>query len=254
MIATAWPRARFAAGLAAAILFASGAHAQHKEKLSKTCEIPERVSETAVPLPHTAQRLKDGAPVRIVALGSSSTKGSGGSGPGAAWPAQLETALAKRLPGVRIAVVNKGELRQSVPQMLERLQKDVLAEKPSLVIWEAGTSEAARHADIDGFTSDLMDGIDRLAEAGTDILLMDMQYARNTARIINFQPYVDALGRVGVMRDIFVFPRYDIMRDWVENEQVSFEGQSRGDAVKTADQVYACLAGILAELLARSLR
>jgi hypothetical protein len=56
------------------------------------------------------------------------------------------------------------------------------------------------------------------------------------------------------MRDIFVFPRYDIMRDWVENEQVSFEGQSRGDAVKTADQVYACLARILAELLARSLK
>jgi hypothetical protein len=81
-----------------------------------------------------------------------------------------------------------------------------------------------------------------------------MQYARNTARIINFQPYVDALGRVGVMRDIFVFPRYDIMRDWVENEQVTFEGQSQGDAVKTADQVYACLAKFLAELLVRSLK
>jgi hypothetical protein len=82
---------------------------------------------------------------------------------------------------------------------------------------------------------------------------MDMQYARDTARIINFQPYVDAMGRSGMMRNIFVFPRYDIMRDWVENEQVTFENQHRADAIKTADVVYACLGKLLAELLANSL-
>ena len=240
--------------LAATILFAPGAHAQHKDKLSKNCQVPPWVSETNVPLPYSMRRVKREKQLRIVALGSSSTKGSGGSGPAAAWPAQLEAALAKRLPGITVTVVNKAELRQSVPDMLARLDKDVLAEKPSLVIWEAGTNEAVRGGDVDLLIQDLLAGVDRIAAAKTDVMLMDMQYARNTARIINFQPYVDALGRAGVMRDIFVFPRYDIMRDWVENEQVSFEGQSQGDAVKTADQVYACLAKFLAELLVRSLK
>lgn len=253
---TIMSRLIFGAGLAVllALAPASGGFAETKEKLSKRCDVPAWVAETKVPLPYTAQRLKREKQVKIVALGSSSTMGSGGSGPAAAWPAQLETALAKQLPGAKVTVLNKGELRQSVPQMLARLDKDVLAEKPSLVIWEAGTNEAVRHVDIDTLISDLMAGIDRLVAAKTDIILMDMQYARNTARIINFQPYVDAVGRAGVMRDIFVFPRYDVMRDWVENEQVTFDGQSQGDAVKTADQVYSCLGKFMAELLANSLK
>lgn len=244
----------FVAALAATILFAPGAQAQHKDKLSKNCQVPPWVTETKVSLPYTMRRMKREKQVRIVALGSSSTKGSGGSGAAAAWPAQLEAALAKRLPGIAVTVVNKAELRQSVPDMLARIDRDVIAEKPSLVIWEAGTNEAVRGGDVDLLISGLLAGIDRFVEARMDVMLMDMQYARNTARIINFQPYVDALGRTGVMRDVFVFPRYDTMRDWVENEQVTFEGQSQGDAVKTADQVYACLATFLADLLAYSLK
>ena len=247
-------RAWIAAAAVATILFLPEAQAQPKDKLSKNCQVPHWVGETAIPLPHSQLRLKRERRLKVVALGSSSTKGSGGSGPSAAWPAQLEAALTRRLPGVAVTVVNKAELRQSVPDMLARLDKDVLAEKPSLVIWEAGTNEAVRGGDIDLLTQGLLAGIDRIAGSKMDVMMMDMQYARNTARIINFQPYVDALGRVGVMRDIFVFPRYDIMRDWVENEQVTFEGQSQGDAVKTADQVYACLAKFLAELLAHSLK
>lgn len=176
------------AALAAAVLFAPAAHAQHKDKLSKHCEVPPWVAETNVPLPNAMRRAKREKQVKIVALGSSSTKGSGGSGPAAAWPAQLEAALARRLPNVKVTVVNKAELRQSVPDMLARLDKDVLAEKPSLVIWEAGTNEAVRGGDVDLLTQGLLAGIDRIAAARMDVMMMDMQYARNTARIINFQP------------------------------------------------------------------
>jgi acyl-CoA thioesterase I len=241
----------------AAIVLALAAHpalAQHREPLSKNCQVPEAVSETTVPLRHTARMLQRDKAIRIVALGSSSTLGSGGSGAGAAWPAQLEASLAKRLPEAKVTVVNKGLMRQSVPQMLERLETDVLAEKPALVIWEAGTSEAVRGAEVDTLISGLLAGIDRVAKAKTDIILMDMQYARDTARIINFQPYVDAVERAAAMRSIYLFPRYDIMREWVDNEQVTFEGQSKAEAVKTADQVYSCLGKFLAEIIVNSLK
>ena len=248
------PRAWIVAAVAATILCLPEAQAEPKDKLSKNCQVPAWVTETSVSLPHAQRRLKREKQVRIVALGSSSTKGSGGSGPMAAWPAQLEAALARRLPGITVTVVNKGELRQSVPDMLARIEQDVLAEKPALVIWEAGTSEAVRGGDVDVLTQGLLAGIDRIAETKTDVMLMDMQYARSTARIINFQPYVDAMGRAATMRNLFVFPRHDIMREWVENDQVAFAGKSQGDAVKTADQVYACLAKFIAELLANSLK
>ena len=240
--------------LLAVIVGAPAAQAEPKEKLNKKCQVPTSIAETTIPLPNAQRSLKQEMQLKIVALGSSSTMGSGGSGPNAAWPAQLAATLAKHFPAAKITVVNKAEMRQSVPQMLARLDKDVLAEKPSMVIWEAGTSEAVRHTDIDAFIADLLLGIDRLTSNKIDVVLMDMQYARDTARIINFQPYVDAMGRTGSMRNIFVFPRYDIMRDWVENEQVSFENKERAEAVKTADVVYACLGKLMAELLANSLK
>ena len=243
-----------ALALVAIVVAPSALQAEPKEKLSKMCQVPHWVGETNIHLPNAQRSVRRDKQLKIVALGSSSTMGSGGSGPDAAWPAQLASTLAKRMPAAKIMVVNKAEMRQSVPQMLARLDKDVLAEKPSLVIWEAGTSEAVRHADIDGFTADLLLGIDRLANNKIDVVLMDMQYARDTARIINFQPYVDAIGRTGMMRNTFVFPRYDLMRDWVENEQVSFEHLARADAMKTADLVYSCLGKILGELLSNSFK
>jgi acyl-CoA thioesterase-1 len=254
MMNRAWRNAAAAAALLATVVVPSTPQAEPKEKLSKLCQVPGWIAETTLPLPNAQRSLRREKQIKIVALGSSSTMGSGGSGPDAAWPAQLAAALAKRMPAVKITVVNKAEMRQSVPQMLARLDSDVLAEKPSMVIWEAGTSEAVRRADIDAFTADLLLGIDRLANNKIDVVLMDMQYARDTARIINFQPYVDAIGRTGMMRNTYVFPRYDIMRDWVENEQVSFEHQGRAEAVKTADVVYACLGKLLGELLANSLK
>jgi lysophospholipase L1-like esterase len=242
------------AALAAAILVAPCAQADQKQKLNKICPVPQWIAETQLPLPNVRRAVRRDKQLKIVVIGSSSTMGSGGSGPEAAWPAQLATALAKRLPAAKVTVVNKAEMRQSVPQMLARFDKDVLAEKPSLVIWEAGTNEAARHADIDTLIADLQVGIDRLLNNKIDVVMMDMQYARDTARIINFQPYVDAIGRLSTMRDVFVFPRYDTMRGWVENEQITFGSQSKEEAVETADTVYACLGTLVAELLASNLK
>lgn len=248
---------RWGAALALTAAIVAGTPAQAadpKDKLSKHCPVPQWVAETKLTLPNVQRGLRRDKQIRIVAIGSSSTMGSGGSGPEASWPAQLSAALAKRLPAVRVSVVNKAEMRQSVPQMLARFDRDVLAEKPTLVIWEAGTNEAARHADIDTMIADLQVGIDRLLTNKIDVMMMDMQYARDTARIINFQPYVDAMGRLSTMRDVFVFPRYDTMRSWVENEQISFEGATKTEAIKTADSVYACLGTLVAELLATSLK
>ena len=244
-----------AAGVA--VLFLAGlgatARAEVKEPLSKACVVPDWVAEAAIALPKAKAQLEATNGLKIVALGSSSTLGSGGSGPAAAWPARLEAELRQLLPQTRVTVINKGLMQQTVPQMLARLEKDVIAERPALVIWEAGTSEAVRGVEIDTFTTELLAGIDRLLEHDIDVVLMDMQYAKNTARLINFQPYVDAVERAAAMRDVFVFPRYDIMRDWVENEQVHFGEQTSSEAVATADQVYACLAKYLAALIVQGL-
>src|SRR6476469_1603843 len=60
------------------------------------------------PLAHVAQQLADRMPVKIVALGSSSTLGYGASAPAAAYPSRRAEDLAARLPGRQITVLNRG--------------------------------------------------------------------------------------------------------------------------------------------------
>lgn len=210
------------------------------------CEVSPDLMPDSGPFPHARAAMDKDHRLKIVALGSSSTLGLGASNSQAAWPARLQAVLTARLPGTDVRVVNRGLARQTAVQMLDRIDSDVLSEKPSLVIWETGTAEAVRGAAIDEFTDALLTGVDRLSAAGVDVILMDTQYSRSTAEIINFEPYVAAIDQVAAMRDIDRFPRYAIMRYWVDNDRFQFADMSGGVAKKTADQVYDCLGHLLA--------
>ncbi len=222
--------------------------------LPAVCQVPDELLTDSSPLPNTAKQLRAQRQIKIVALGSSSTLGMGASGPEAAYPARLEVALKAHLPGTTIQVINKGMSRQSARQMIDRLVSDVLSERPSLVVWETGTAEAVRGAEVDDFMSALLTGVDKMSEAGIDVLLLDTQYSRSTARIINFQPYVDAIGQVAGMRDLVLFPRYLIMRLWVDEDRFSFADKSPAETRKVADQIYDCLGLLLARSIAKTLK
>lgn len=222
--------------------------------IPQQCAVPDELLLDSSPLLHATKQLRQNRRLKVVALGSSSTLGMGATGPDAAYPARLEAILGQHFPGASIQVVNKGVSRQSAKQMLERLTSDVLAEKPALVIWETGTAEAVRGAELDEFMHALLVGVDKMAESGIDVVLMDTQYSRSTARIINFQPYVDAINQVAGMRDLVIFPRYQVMRLWVDEERFSFADKNPAEARKVADQIYDCLARLLARSIGKGLK
>src|ERR671935_1418436 len=60
------------------------------------------------PLPRIARRLAAGKPLKIVALGSSSTFGAGASTSAASYPSRLAEELARLVPGSDIKVINRG--------------------------------------------------------------------------------------------------------------------------------------------------
>ncbi|HJS31316.1 MAG TPA: SGNH/GDSL hydrolase family protein [Alphaproteobacteria bacterium] len=239
--------------LAALTIAATGNVARADKDLADSCHKPAWLEGDQAYLPHASKRVKQAGRLRVVALGSSSTVGTGGSGAAAAWPAGLQHELTQRLPGVEVSVLNKALQRQSVRQMVDRMTTDVEAERPDLVIWEAGTSEAVRGIDPESLASGLLEGIDRLTQRGIDVILMDMQYARPTARVINFDPYVEALSQAGLIRNVYVFARHAVMREWIEDEYVDFSEKQGKEAVVLADRVYACIAQLLADVIAASI-
>src|SRR4051794_39618703 len=85
-------------------------------------------------LPHLRAALTARTEGLIVALGSSSTQGVMASDIAHTYPAILQAALNAALPTAHVAVINRGIGGQDAPEELARLDVDVIAVRPQLVI------------------------------------------------------------------------------------------------------------------------
>ena len=213
------------------------------------CEVPPDLLEVSVRLPHLAERLAKRQPVTIVAIGGGSTKGAAAGDPDRAYPHRLQLALAAYYPDVPIAVVNKGVPRQSTQEMVERFPTDVIAEDPILVVWETGISDAVRGIEIDDFAAALQAGIDEVKNRAIDIVLVDMQFSRRTSTVINFEQYLNALHRVGDLNEVYLFPRFEMMRYWSEQNVFDFDEVAEPERARLAAKVYDCIGRLLAQTI-----
>ena len=92
----------------------------------QTCSAPSELIQLEQLLVRTATRIAEGEPIRIVALGSSSTAGFGASSVSRSYPSRLEFELRSLLPGRDVVVINRGINGQDDKEMLARLQRGVL--------------------------------------------------------------------------------------------------------------------------------
>jgi hypothetical protein len=213
------------------------------------CEVPGELMKVDAKLPQLAQRLKSGGPIKIVAIGGASTAGWAAGSPDLAYPQRMRQALAQWYPAVSISLVNKSLPHQTAEQMLARFPHDVLAEHPVLVIWETGTSDAVRGVDVDDFAATLQSGIDALAVHSIDLILVDLQFSHQTDAVIDLGSYLDAMHRVGDVKDIYVFPRFAMMRYWSEQGVFDLDGVQKNARTALANRVYQCLGRKLADAI-----
>jgi len=210
------------------------------------CAAPEELMHIDDKLPRLAERLHANEPVKIVAIGGASTTGLAAGSSELAYPHRLQEILARLYPSSPIAVVNRGIPRQTAQQMLERFPTDVIPEDPVLVIWETGTTDAVRGVGVDDFAAALQTGIDELKARSIDIMLVDMQFSHSTVTVIDFEGYLNALHRVGDVNDVNVFPRFEMMRYWSEQNVFNFDGVAKDERAGLAAKVYDCIARKLA--------
>jgi len=214
------------------------------------CRVPEELIQDDPRLPLTAARLKSDQPLTIVVIGGSSTVGEAAGSAAAAYPHQLEEALHRLYPKASIAVINKGEKRQTAKQMIDRFARDVLPAKPALVIWEVGIIDAVNGTDLDAFAAALQDGLAELRQKDIEVMLIDMQYSPATASVINFGPYLDTLRQTADLTDTYVFRRYDVMEYWSDTGVFQLTDVPRNRSPKLAARIYECVGERLAEAIA----
>jgi acyl-CoA thioesterase I len=204
------------------------------------------------PLPHTAQRLASGEPIKIVALGSSSTYGAGASTPAAAYPSRLAEELATHFPGHEFTVLNRGVNGEDITDMLARLETAVIAERPDLVLWQVGTNSVLRDIALAPHVAELHDGLARLRASGADVVLIDPQYAPRVIAKPTCDGMVSLIAATAKAEHVGVFHRFELMRHWYQAEHLPFETFVSADGLHMNDWSYACVARALGMAIAEA--
>jgi hypothetical protein len=192
-------------------------------------DVPAEFISLKYPLPHLAEALRGRGPVRIVAMGSSSTAGREDVVP---YPHRLEMYLRvpykDRFPELRIDVLNRGRGGEEAIEELPRFDTDIFAERPSLVIWQVGTNAVFHKEkyDLDKVAAAIGAGLARLRGQPMDVLLIDPQYV--TAMLLDDKAELSArmvslISSEAEKAGVSVFRRWALMRHWHVHDNVSFE-------------------------------
>jgi len=218
------------------------------------CLSPTGDGAVSIALPKVAKKLKDGEPVVIIAFGSSSTAGYGSSSAAYTYPSRLAEQLRRKFPKSKISVINRGIGGQEVPDMMARLQSSVLDSRPDLVIWQLGTNSVVRgHDSAEDIAPLIEEGVSRMQGQGADVVLIDPQYVPAvTAKPDDASRMVKLIKHVAKLRHASVFPRFEVMRQWHENDKMPFDSFSISDGLHMNDWGYACFAQLLGDTIIKS--
>ena len=223
--------------LLAGCLTAGSARAEDVPAAPATCEVPAYLLSSDSSLPKVADAVKSGKPLSILVIGSRSSTIA--SSEASAYPARLQAMLKEKLPSVPVSLSVELQSAKTAEEAAGTLVKLVEAKKPTLVIWQTGTVDAMRSIDPDDFRSALDEGVVALQNAGTDVVLINLQYSPRTETMISAPPYLDNMRVVAQQHDIPLFDRFAIMHHW--NDSGDFDLFSTSHGIDLAKRVHDCL-------------
>ncbi|HZR62903.1 MAG TPA: GDSL-type esterase/lipase family protein [Xanthobacteraceae bacterium] len=231
---------KFIIALLAAITLANGSAVAGAEE----CAVPDSLIASDHDLTHVMQQVKERHRLDISVVGTGSSTLPGPDGAQFAYPARLEEALKQRLPGTAVKVTAHVQARQTTAQMAAGMPKILSEDKPSLVIWQAGTYDAMSGVEPDAFSTSLVAGVTAINAAGADANLLDMQYSPRTASMLNVTAYADVMRWVAQEHGALLFDRLAIMRYW--NEEGTFDLYAATKNYDMARRVHNCIGKALA--------
>lgn len=189
--------------------------------------------------------------LRILAIGSSSTAGSGASDPAKSYPHRLGELLRARYPGVRVDVINAGIGGETVGRTSIRLQAMLSTEPYDIVIWQLGTNDALQGVSEEEFKSHVREGAAVAKITGTPLFLMDSQWYRSIHDPVRYRMFVAMVGDIAEELGLVHLHRYRMMRLWDHEDPTSYPSYMARDGFHMGDRGYECLAREMVRSLER---
>ena len=129
------------------------------------------------------------------------------------------------------------------------IDRDVLAEKPDLVIWQVGTNAVLRDLDPVETAKLVNDGVARIQAAGADLVLVDPQFTLKSPDAARYERFVRMVDDIGASDHVPVLSRYAMMKRFAAKSTATIESLLSRDGLHMNDLGYRCLAHALAEAI-----
>ncbi|HUC48980.1 MAG TPA: GDSL-type esterase/lipase family protein [Xanthobacteraceae bacterium] len=182
--------------------------------------------------------------LNISVIGTGSSSIAGPEGEHFAYPARLGENLKNQLSGVDVKVTAHVQSRETTAAMVEGLGKILSDDKPSLVVWQAGTADALSGVEPEDFRTSLDQGVEQIQAANADVILMNMQYSPRTESMLDVSAYADVMRWVAQQRGALLFDRLAIMHYW--NDEGTFDLYTATKKYDMARRVHECISRALA--------
>src|SRR5262249_4888367 len=169
--------------------------------------------------------------------------------PAASYPSRLAVELARRFPSQPITVLNRGIGGELAIDMLARLDHDVAAAHPGLVLWQLGTNAVLRGHERWPSDALIRDGIRRMKGMGADVVLIDPQFAPKVIVKPDIEDMIELIAAAARQEHVGLFHRFALMRHWHEVDGMPFEAFVSADGLHMNDWSYRCLAQAVADAI-----
>jgi acyl-CoA thioesterase I len=165
------------------------------------------------PLRTLSRAVRANRPVKVLAIGSSSTVGIGASSPSATYVARLETTLEGSFKELDFEVLGRGMSGEVAQGAADRMKTEVGQTKPDLVVWQVGTNDAIRHVSVDSFKDCLRTTLAWLRQQWIDVVLIDPQYGAALVKDEHYEQVVAAIAEVAREHRVLLVDRFEAMRE-----------------------------------------
>lgn len=178
--------------------------------------------------------------IKILAIGSSSTWGTGASSPAHSYPAQLEKLLRKRWPTTRWQLINRGIPGEKAAGAASRLRSLSKTIKPHLVLWQLGTNDATSRVPANQFRQTMQSTINFMRRERFDVILVGMQYSPQWARDSHYASIRDQIITFSERNGVPLVQRFKPMQQIAARRPI--QAYLAKDQFHLNDLGYTCLA------------
>lgn len=206
--------------------------------LSQDCQTPGLNITGALPLPNAAQAIRDRKVLKILSIGATTTRGR--QQRRGDYVALIEQVLERTIKDVDVKIIDRGVSGELARNAAERIRNEVALDRPDLVLWQVGTSDAFAQVPPAEVRETVASTVEWLKRHKVDVALVGMHYLKSLASDPHYQAIRTVLRDLAEAERVPRIGRYEAMQLIEQAESTARGGETNEFAL--TENGYACLA------------